>query len=174
APAAAPVRADAGLAQTPPAAGALRCFSFGPFADAQVAARARDSLSALPAAGTRLREAVSAARGWSVSLPPLVDRAAADAMAARIRAAGFDDLFIVPTGEVANSIALGRYGNEAAARQRVTTLQAAGFAAQARPIGEAGMQYWIDVAAGPDFDLAAARDATGAAQADPVDCPPAA
>ncbi len=173
--ASAPLFADPGRVPAPAAAAAGRCFGFGPFADAQSAARAYDGLSALPTARARLREGVvSGARGWSVSLPPLVDRAAADAMAARIRAAGFDDLFIVPTGEATNSIALGRYGNEAAARQRVTTLQAAGFAAQARPIGEAGMQYWVDVAAGPDFDLAAARDASGAAQAHPVGCPPVA
>ncbi|CAN5667218.1 SPOR domain-containing protein [soil metagenome] len=170
--AAAPVSADTEGGQPRTVADAMRCFSFGPFADAQGAARARDRLSALPAAGIRLREVVSGPRGWSVAMPPLGDRAAADAMATRIRAAGFDDLFVVPTGEGANSIALGRYGNEAAARQRVTTLQAAGFPAQARPIGEAGIAYWIDVAAGPDVDLATARDASGAAQANLVDCPP--
>jgi hypothetical protein len=155
----------------PTVAADLRCFRFGPFADAESGARARARLIAQGVARATPRQATAGARGWSVSVPPLADRAAADAMAARIAAAGFEDLFIVPSGDMANSVALGRYGNEATARQRVASLQAAGFEVQARPIGDAATQYWIDVAGGPGFDAAAAQAASGAAQADTVDCP---
>ena len=91
-------------------------------------------------------------------------------MADRIRAAGFDDYLIVPAGDEANSIALGRYGSERGAREREAALRAAGFEAQAQPIGDAATQRWLDVAAGPAFDAAAARRASGAAQANPIDC----
>jgi cell division septation protein DedD len=149
----------------------LRCFRIGPFADAAAAAGARSQLIARGAMRAQSRQATPGARGWNVSMPPLADRAAADAMAARIRAAGFEDLFIVPAGEAANSIALGRYGTEATARQRVATLQAAGFEVQARPIGDLATQHWLDVAAGPGFDVAAAQAVGGMARIDPVDCP---
>lgn len=160
----------------PPAAAVateLRCFSVGPFADAGTATRTRMQLLAAPTGVARAtsRQATPGARGWNVSMPPLADRADADDMAARIRAAGFEDLFIVPTGDAANSIALGRYGTEATARQRVATLRAAGFEVQAQPIGDAATQHWLDVAAGSGFDVAAAQAASGAARVDPVDCP---
>ncbi|MGI8560539.1 MAG: hypothetical protein ACR2J7_03710 [Luteimonas sp.] len=155
----------------PTMAADLRCFSIGPFADAEFEARARARLIAQGVARATPRQTTTGARGWSVSMPPLADRAAADAMAGRIAAAGFEDLFIVPTGDMANSVALGRYGNEATARQRVASLQAAGFEVQARPIGDAATEHWIDVAGGPGFDAAAAQAASGAARADAVDCP---
>jgi hypothetical protein len=172
-PAAEPAAAiDGGEPQATAAAAELRCFRIGPFADAGAVARTRTQLVA-QAGVTRAtpRQSTTGARGWNVAMPPLADRAAADAMAARIRAAGFEDLFIVPAGEAANSIALGRYGNEATARQRVATLQAAGFEVQAQPIGDAATRHWLDVATGPGFDLPAAQAAIGAAGIDPADCP---
>jgi len=169
APTPAPATADADDA---PAAASVesRCFSFGPYADAAVLATARTRLSSLGALRANARETISAARGWRVFLPAQPDRAAAEAMADRIRAAGFDDYLIVPAGDEANSIALGRYGSERGARQREAALRAAGFEAQAQPIGDAATQHWLDVATGRTFDAAAARRATGAAQANPLDC----
>lgn len=147
-----------------------RCFSFGPFADAVVLDAARTRLSSLGATRANAREVTTAARGWRVFLPVQADRAAAEAMADRIRAAGFDDYLIVPAGDETNSIALGRYGSERGARQREAALRAAGFEAQAQPIGDAATQRWLDIVAGPAFDPAAARRASGAAQANPLDC----
>lgn len=148
-----------------------RCFSLGPFPDAAAASSARTRLALPEGVRARARETTSGGRGWNVSLPPLADRAAAEAMAARLREAGFQDLFVVPAGESANGLALGRYGAESAARQRAAALQAAGFAAQVQPIGDAVTRHWIDVTAAPGFDAARAQRATGAAQAQPIDCP---
>ncbi len=148
----------------------LRCFSFGPFADASPVAAARGLLQPLGAARMRVRDQVEAPRGWRVAMAPQADRAAADALAAKIRAAGFDDLLVVPGGEEANGIALGRYGSEAAARRRESALRAAGFPALAQPVGDAGTRHWLDVAAGPGFDAEAARRAAGAAQARDIGC----
>lgn len=147
-----------------------RCFSFGPFADAAALDAARTRVSSLGVTRTNTREVTTAARGWRVFLPPQADRAAAETMADRIQAAGFDDYLIVPGGDEANSIALGRYGSERGARQREAALRAAGFEAQAQPIGDAATQRWLDVIASPAFDPVAARRATGAAQANPLDC----
>lgn len=157
---------------TAPAAPAeqARCFSFGPFADAAALDTARTRLSSLGATRANAREVTTAARGWRVFLPAQADRAAAEAMADRIRAAGFDDYLIVPAGDEANSIALGRYGSERGARQREAALRTAGFEARAQPIGDAATQRWLDIAAAPAFDATAARRATGAAQANTIEC----
>lgn len=149
----------------------LRCFSLGPFPDAAIASSARTRLALPEVVRARARETTTGGRAWNVSLPPLADRAAAEAMATRLREAGFQDLFVVPAGESANSLALGRYGTESAARQRAAALQAAGFAAQAQPIGDAATRHWIDVTAAPGFDAAQAQRVTGATQVQPIDCP---
>lgn len=151
-------------------ASAMRCFSFGPYANAAAVAAARARLQPLGAQRISVRDELSAPRGWRVVLPPQADRAAATALAARIGAAGFSDFLVVSSGEDANGIALGRYSGESAARRREAALRDAGFPAQAQPIGDSTTRHWLDVAAGSGFDAAAARAASGAAQANPLDC----
>lgn len=164
---------DPGAASAP-AARATRCLAFGPFTSAVATDRARQVLG--PAA-TRLqvREEVvpsSSARGWRVVMPPLADRAAAQAMAARLAAAGFDDHFLMSTGDDANGIALGRYGSEASARRHADALRAAGFdRVEAQPLSATGSRAWIDVAlAGAAGGDDALRVASGARRVLPRDC----
>ncbi|WP_242109085.1 SPOR domain-containing protein [Luteimonas aquatica] len=155
-------------AAVPPAA---RCFALGPFENAEQAAQARAQLQSKV---TRLRERslTPGARGWRVKMPVAGNREAAQAVAAKISAAGFDDLFVAADGEANSTIALGRYGSERAARSREAALHAAGFAdALAEPVGgSAQAQTWIDVAAPAGFETAAARRISGAARADTIDC----
>lgn len=163
-----------GLSEPPPESAAastsLRCMAFGPFDSAAAVAEARVALQPLGAAHMRVRDVVEAPRGWRVLMPPQVDRAAADALAERIRQAGFDDLVVVSSGEDTNAIALGLYGSEPAARRREASLRAAGFPAQARPMGNAVTTHWLDVAAGPGFDADAARRAAAAPRLREIDC----
>lgn len=148
----------------------LRCFSFGPWADAGEAAQARAQLQP-QAVRIRVREAVTGATGWQVLLPPLEDRAAAEAAVERLVAAGFNDHFILGQGEQANAVALGRFSAEATARRHEAALREAGFdTAVAEPLGATGTESWIDLAAGPDLDPGQAREAAGAARAEPLDC----
>lgn len=161
---------DAAEPATADATGAIRCTSFGPFSDAASVAGARSALQPLGAVHMRVRDVVEAPRGWRVAMAPQADRAAADALAAKIRSAGFDDLLVVPSGEEANAIALGRYGSESAARRRESTLRAAGFPARAQPLGDAATRHWLDIAWGPGFDVATARRAAAAPQTQDIDC----
>lgn len=168
--AAAPSPEEAPETQAPPAAASV-CHAFGPFADAAAAERARAQLQpAVQRLSTR--ESRSAPRGWSVHLPALADRAAAGAMATRLVEAGFSDHYLMPAGESGTvDIALGRFGNEAAARRHRAALREAGFEAVAEPIGAAGdARYWIDVAVGEYADVDVLRRAAGAAQAERIDC----
>jgi len=167
-PASVPVAAPA---QAPKPPTTPRCYAIGPFTNAGALATARAQLQP-QAATVRTREsAVPATRGWRVVMLPLADRAAAQAMAERLKAAGIEDYFVMSSGDDANGIALGRYGGETTARQREAALRTAGFQAQAQPLGDAGTRTWLDIAvANAQFDPARARKAAGAEQAQPVDC----
>ena len=147
-----------------------RCVSFGPFADAAALAAAQ---TALRPGALRLRThetQTGGERGWRVYLPAAADRAAANANADKLKAAGFTDLMVVGDGAEANSIALGRFSGEARAQQHAAALRAAGFEAKAEALGEGRIARWVDVAINADTDLAAARRASGAAQSRPIDC----
>src|SRR5690606_2274457 len=86
-----PAGADASAAPADapmdPPASALRCTSFGPYPDAAAVARARTALQPFAPAHVRVRDEVEAPRGWRVVIEPRPDRAAADALALRIREA---------------------------------------------------------------------------------------
>lgn len=86
-----------------------------------------------PAAASASTDCVgpdASADGWRVQLPRLPDVAAAEAMAARIGAAGFSDYLVIQGGDDANAIALGRYATRDAAQRRTAALRAAGFPAR--------------------------------------------
>ena len=163
--------APAAPSMTGPAAAANpACFSFGPFADADALATAHARMQA-QVLHLRVREtSPAAARGWQVLLPPFADRGEALASAERIKAAGFEDYYVQPEGDNANGIALGRYGNEAAARRRQAALQAAGFPAQVQPLGAPRTQHWLDAMLPQALEAAALRAMVGAAQSPALDC----
>ncbi len=147
-----------------------RCLSIGPFADTAALATAQ---TALRPGALRLRTRETrggGGRGWRVYLPAATDRATANTNADKLKAAGFTDLLVVGDGAEANSVALGRFSGEARAQQHAAALRAAGFEAKAEPLGEVREQRWVDLAVAADFDLAAARQATGAAQWRTIDC----
>lgn len=143
------------------------CVTLGPFSDAAALARATALLR--PMVGKlQMRQVATAGRGWRVRMPPLPDREAAQAMAARIAAAGFSDYYVVSDGVEANSIALGRYGNQDTAQRRQAALQAAGFTAQAEALGQ--LLSWIDVTSNSPLDGDSVRSQVGAPQARLLDC----
>ncbi|MGH8081203.1 MAG: SPOR domain-containing protein, partial [Lysobacter sp.] len=133
-------------APEPVAQAKAQCFSIGPFADAAAADAARAKLQTLAQKiATRTEGGSKSARGWRVYLPT-ANADAAQATAQRIRAAGFNDLFVM-SGAEANAIALGRFRSEESARKRGAELSAAGFSVRVEALGESsGGVSWIDVA----------------------------
>lgn len=156
-------------AEKPPVA-AERCFTFGPFANAAALAAAQTALrpKTLRLRARETRE--GGERGWRVFLPAAADRAAANANAEKLKAAGFTDLLVVGEGAEANSIALGRFSGEARAQQHAAALRAAGFEARAEALGEVREAGWLDLAVAANADLAAIRRASGNAQSRTLDC----
>ena len=157
-------------AAAPPAALAA-CFSLGPYTRESSALQAQAALAGR-ILHARLREVPGAGTGgYQVVMPPAASLEEAQATAARIGAAGFDDFLVVRQGEQANGIALGRYRSREAAERRLTQLQAAGFPAQMQTVGRAGPGLgWLEAgaAAGADVDALARLASSGAPQ--PLEC----
>lgn len=147
------------------------CFSLGPFTSEAAATQARGALGA-DLLRVQLREAPGAsASGYQVVMPPAASLEEAQATAARIGAAGFDDFLVVRQGEQANGIALGRYRSREAAERRLADLQAGGFAAQLQPVGRAGPSlWWLDAGAAEGADPAALARRASSAAPQPLEC----
>lgn len=160
----------AAVAAAEPAA-STQCFSVGPFADRAAAGSAATRIGSQIRRGNPREVPGKTAQGYNVVLPPQTDREAAQALAQRIGAAGFDDYLVVNSGAQANSIALGRYRSREGADRRQSALRAAGFDAQLQPIGNEGAaQWWLDVAAAAGVTAPTLRSGTGAAQSRSLDC----
>jgi cell division protein FtsN len=165
-----PMPAAAPVADEPAAAGsdaeaaapiAMACLRLGPFPDRGAAQVAQAGLGAL-LQDAAIVEEPGEATGYRVLLPPVADRAQAQAIAGRIAAAGFQDFFVLNQGAEANGIALGAYRGRESAERRVAALRAAGFPAELRAQGAAGAsRWWLDGASG---DPAGVRVAFPAAQ----------
>jgi hypothetical protein len=111
---------DDGRDATPPARSAARATP----------RKAAGSAAAGTGAAAACEGGEGPAAGWRVYLPALPSADIAQATAASVGAAGFSDYLVVRDGADANTIALGRYSTEAAARRRMASLRAAGFAAR--------------------------------------------
>jgi len=166
---AAPVPASPAATFVPPAPAV--CFSLGPFTSEAAAIQARDALGA-DLLRWQLREAPGAsASGYQVVMAPAASLEEAQATAARIGAAGFDDFLVVRQGDQANGIALGRYRSRDAAERRLAELQAGGFTAQLQPVGRAGPSlWWLDAGAAEGADPAALARRASSAAPQPLEC----
>ncbi len=147
-----------------------QCVSFGPFADAATAMQARSMLKPLVLQLQPRREYAGTARSWEVFLPSFASMDEAEAAAARIADAGFTDYFVVRDGGDARSVALGVYGNEVIAQERVATLAASDFTAELAPRGAGPAEHWLDVGATARFDPADAQAQVEAARIEAIDC----
>ncbi|MGH8074449.1 MAG: hypothetical protein ACREO4_10300 [Lysobacter sp.] len=147
-----------------------QCASFGPFKDTSELQQAQGSLGSLVLQSRTRREYSGTPRNWKVFLPPFDSMEQTEATAERVAAAGLKDYFVVRDGDDARSLALGLYGNEASANERLATLSAAGFKAELAPVGAGPAEHWLDVGAAAGFDIEAARDRAGAERAEPIDC----
>lgn len=142
-------------------AAAASCLRLGPFPDRDAAQVALAGLGAL-LRDTAIQEEAGNATGYRVLLPPLPDRAQAQATADRIAAAGFQDFLILRQGAETNGIALGTYRGRETAERRVAALRAAGFPAEIRAQGASGAsRWWLD---GATADATAVRATFPAAQ----------
>lgn len=175
APAVAPATDPTPAAASPATAtlaAAAQCFSLGPFANRAAAESALARVQPLvQTAAVRTPVTQPSNRGWRVFLPAFATLQEAETIAARITAAGFDDLVVVRDGAEARSVALGRYRNEEGARNRAQALTTAGFAPRVEPLdAQADGPVWLEVRADAAVSPARAQAVAGAAQQRELDC----
>ncbi len=132
--AAAPVPAPVAEPPAVPASagGAVECFGISGLKDEGEAARVAawfEQRGASVISGVREEKEYL---NFQVYLPPAVSRAAARALFDEMKAAGIQDLALIPRGELANGVSLGVYGLEANARRRMAMIKAMGYAAEIR------------------------------------------
>ncbi|MCD9029330.1 hypothetical protein LDO26_14100 [Luteimonas sp. BDR2-5] len=169
------VRADEATSTAVPATPAPlpadppQCHALGPFADAAVRDAAQARLAGVVVRASA-RDVSEVPRGWRVWMTPLADRAAANAMVARLVGAGFNDYYVIADGDEANGIALGRFGSEPGAESRARALRGAGFEVQTAPLGSVIVRHWLDVMAADGDTGEALRARVSAARAEPRDC----
>lgn len=120
------------------------CLRFGPFAGPAARNGARASLASAGVDSVPFEDQSGAARGWDVYLPAQPSRADAEALAARLKAEGVEDLMVLREGDNANRIALGRFSSEAGAQRRVAELQAKGMTPLIQPRGGGKTRVWLD------------------------------
>ena len=146
-----------------------RCVLLGAYGEARDVQRALTALRGIGLqadAVTRL----NSPRGFNVLIPPLSSPEAAADVQAKLRAAGFQDQFLIRQGAQSNGIALGRFGTEAAARALLARLKAAGFQAQLSPVGASTTELWIRALHGSEQDETALRKLASAPQAKSIAC----
>lgn len=124
------------------------CYSIGPLQQAQIPAMT-NALSSILQKQTVRHVQAKGGSGWRVWLPAQPTRDEAKEVIAKLQAAGISDHFIINQGDEVNSIALGRYGTEEAAKRRETALRDAGFSdvkiGPLTPPTEA--KLWLDIVA---------------------------
>lgn len=146
------------------------CQRIGPFL---TQADLRRALGALTPVVNRIqfRETRSLAlRGYWVYLPAQSTRDAALSTARELAAGGLRDYYVVTAGDRENTISLGLFRDINNARQRQADVQAMGFSPEMGERTEEVPQYWIDLAAGPDFDWRARLGGYAGVGARSIDC----
>ncbi|HYG08180.1 MAG TPA: SPOR domain-containing protein [Stenotrophomonas sp.] len=126
-----------------------RCVRLGPYPDQASAETARTAAGGVLRT-PRVRE-VAEASSFRVMLNGVGDRESAQAVIARIKAAGLRDYYVVGNGGQ-NAIALGQYRSREGAERRQSELAAAGFQAEVMPSGggATGSRWWIEARAAGD------------------------
>ncbi len=149
------VKAAAAAARVPAATSAASpCRSAGPYSRADLAEQLKDAL-APSLLNTRVRELPAANARYMVLSPLLADREESRALAARLRAAGINDLLVMNRGKYRGRIALGLYHGRSWAERRQAELTALGFDTELDAGSTQAAQWWLDFEVTPGTDEAA-------------------
>ena len=164
-----PDLADVGAVPVPMPATAA-CLTLGPFATPAELRAAMNALTPL-VARIQFREAASTAlHGYRVFLPAANSREEALATARQLAARGVRDYYVVTAGAQENTVSLGLFRDLGNAEKRRDELVALGVQPILEPRTTEGSEWWIDLAAEPDFDWRTPLPRADGLQAKAVDC----
>jgi hypothetical protein len=146
------------------------CGRMGPFLVEQDAVRAAKFVETNGATARVKLDAIELTTGYSVMMPPLANAAAAKQEVARLKAAGVEDLWLVPRGELANSISLGVFDRAENAEDYARALRQKGFAAERRPRLSHKEARWVHFAGLTESAETAVRAAIAGAELERTEC----
>lgn len=121
------------------------CQTIGPLDNEARANAVKTALSDYADRLTVRRDASANRSGFIVLSADQKTLAAAKALAAKMSAAGVEDLYVFGRGPNRGRVSLGLYNGEKSARQRVQGIQALGFVAEAVPRDPVANRYWVNV-----------------------------
>lgn len=145
-PAAETVPATDSAASPPPAAEAPgahgQCVLVGPYENNEQAQQALQKLLAKEIKAHVFQMDLAVSSGYQIYLDGFENRAQAKKRLDELQAAGVDS-FIVPKGEYLNTIALGSYEQESAAKHQLEKFAAAGITAKLRESKRSVVELWL-------------------------------
>lgn len=149
------------------------CLRIGPFADARAAKSTRSYLAGLGEVKDHKQTAEQRVGYW-VLVPPQPSRAAADAIAARLKAKGIKDYWVLSRGPVRNGISLGVFSQRENADTMLKEIRAKGFKVEMRDKTKRVEQLWLDYSGTkPVRDADVASRAPAGVRVESQSCPAA-
>ncbi|TCV95812.1 sporulation related protein [Luteibacter rhizovicinus] len=130
-----------------------RCLALGPFSNQADMRAARTALSPRTARMRSRQEQTSQSRGWRVFLPAYATREQALAEARKLEAKGVKDYFVVTSGDLQNTVALGLFHDPANARKRRDEVAVQGFPAKMSERTETTPVWWLDLVVADDANF---------------------
>lgn len=129
---------------TEPKAPPRRCHSLGPFPNPAAARVLADQLSSSGIESVLRSRDAEVSGGWWVYLGPERTREAARETTDRLAAAGLDEYYIVPSGDMRNAISLGVFRERGRAEYQAAEAQRLGFDPSLieRTVTESA--FWLD------------------------------
>lgn len=98
-------------------------------------------------------EEVAVPDGYFVMHPALEDRAAGRRKVRELRDAGFEDLWLFPSGRFRNAISLGMFGRAASAQRRAASVRKKGFDVEVIPKSSRKERRWLDLTRAGEDEL---------------------
>lgn len=139
-PAADPAVSAPAAAESPGAHG--QCVLVGPYENNELAQQALQKLLAKEIKAYVFQMDLAVSSGYQIYLDGFESRAQAKKRLDELQAAGVDS-FIVPKGEYVNTIALGSYEQEGAAKNQLEKFAAAGITAKLRESKRSVVELWL-------------------------------
>ncbi len=125
------------------------CYRLGPFRERQVAANLLTQFLELGLTGRVVEEETDDVTGYWLMYPPAPDLATARRNLARLKARGWEDLWLFESGPWRGAISLGLYAQRSRAEAMAAKLQAQGVEVRILPRRGAVRRFWLESAQEP-------------------------
>lgn len=133
---------DAPVAEAKPDTSHAQCVLVGPYENNELVQQALEKLQAKEINAHLFQMELSVSGGFQVYLDGFENRAQAKKRLDELQAGGIDS-FIVPKGEFINTIALGSFDQEGAAKGQQEKLAAAGISSKIRESKRPVVELWV-------------------------------